>query len=95
MTGRVRITKGRPGYKVMPVLFPLALDTALVSGEIEQNALATRGTPTGYFAIPVADVAPYSEASMVAPANGFDGGGLEVLAPHSVPMTNAIRVPFR
>jgi hypothetical protein len=59
-----------------------------------QAKLALSQAPVGYFVIPKADILPASPPSPVAPANGQPGGGVEIKAPHPVPVKSPIFVRF-
>jgi hypothetical protein len=62
-------------------------------GDIAQQALSLKNTPTGYFQVPVEDAEPMSRPTVVNAHDFGDfqtsGGGLEIKAPHPVSIENA------
>ena len=71
---------------VTPVLY--------LNGADAQAKLALSQTPIGYFVIPKIDVLPASPPGPVAPWNGQPGGGVEIKAPHPVPIKAPVFVKF-
>ena len=62
---------------------------AYLSGEQAQSDLALRNTPTGYFVIPKESILPANPPTIVAPANGQPGRGLEITVPLPVSAAGA------
>jgi len=65
-----------------------------LDGESAQSFLALSRTPIGYFVIPKADAILFGLPGKVAPANGQPGNGIEIKAPHPVPIRNSTFVRF-
>lgn len=68
--------------------------TPYQSSTYAQQQLSMSRTPAGYFQIPTNDVGPFNPPTIVQPANGQPGGGLETRVPHPVSIENALWIPL-
>jgi RHS repeat-associated protein len=54
------------------------------SGQQAQSSLSMSTTPEGFFWVPIRNFDTYFGPSIVPPANGFPGGGIEIRVPHPI-----------